>query len=159
MDERNESGHPFIAACPCGSCRVGLDHLPRERFLCHCTICQRVYNSDFADATIMLARHVEVLTPDRMTYTRHKAPPVLDRGTCSQCGHPVAGFLKVPGIGELAFVPMSVLPREASALPPRRHIHYGTRVRDVADDLPKTDGELASTLVLAPAILRVALRG
>ncbi|MEL6238135.1 MAG: GFA family protein [Pseudomonadota bacterium] len=145
----------LLATCSCGGCRVKLNKTPQQRFFCHCTICQKVYDKPFADATITLARNAEVLTPDTITYTRHKAPPVLDRGTCQECNDPVVGFLKMPALPKLAFMPVAVLPNLAALPAASRHIHYATRISDIRDDLPKADGELASFVALIPDIVRV----
>ena len=41
-------------ACLCGASRFAVDGDPIGRFLCHCTICQRVYRKPFADVTLFL---------------------------------------------------------------------------------------------------------
>lgn len=147
------------AQCPCGEARIRIDHLPRLRFFCHCTICQQVYKRDYSDVTVMLAKHVHVSNDANISFGQYKAPPALDRGTCKSCDHPVVGFLKAPGMPRLAFIPAAVLPGGPKMPQPQRHIHYGTRIKDVADNLPKTESEVMSNLVLMPSILRVALAG
>ena len=147
------------AKCPCGQAQFKIDAMPRTRFFCHCTICQKVYKRDFSDVTVTLAKHVRVSPDAAISFNQYKAPPALDRGICTHCAHPVLGFLKSPGLPRLAFIPTAVLPDRADTPAPERHIHYGTRRRDVDDDLPKTSGELASNLVLLPAIVRVLMKG
>jgi hypothetical protein len=147
------------AQCPCGEARIRIDHMPQLRFLCHCTICQQVYDRDFSDVTVMLAKHVHVSDDANISFGQYKPPPALDRGTCTSCNHPVVGFLKTPGMPRLAFIPAAVLPESPHLPPPQRHIHYGTRVKDVADSLPKTESEMMSNLVLMPSILRVVFAG
>jgi len=147
------------AACPCGAARFTLSRMPKTRFFCHCTICQKVYKRPFSDVTVMLAKHVHIDHKAHISFDQYKAPPALDRGICKLCEHPVVGLLSSPGLPKLAFIPAMVLPSDPAAPMAKRHIHYGTRVEDVADDLPKTESELMSNLVLLPAIMRIVLNG
>lgn len=149
----------MIAQCMCGACRVQLSKAPGVRFLCHCTICQKLYGRDYADVTVNLARNVEVLTPENLRFATYKAPPAVNRGLCKSCDQPVIGFMKTLAVPQLAFMQAPVLPQSALTLRPSRHVHYATRIKDIADDLPKTHGEMTSTLILMPAIIGLALRG
>ncbi len=150
-------GKAIKCRCPCGTSAIALERMPSVRFFCHCTICQSLYPGDYADATVTLDSNVTILTPDTITFNQYKEPPALDRGTCTECSHPVIGFIDGPKGKKFAFVPSTVL-ENAGPLPrPLRHVYYATRVRDIDDSLPKTNGPKMSQLMLTWPILKVAL--
>ncbi|AOL95137.1 GFA family protein [Porphyrobacter sp. LM 6] len=158
MGQHGDKSDWLEGCCPCGASRIALARMPKHRFLCHCTICQSVYPGDYADATITRADAVSLLTPDTVSFGHYKANSPLERGVCNSCGHPVAAFMKMPGMPDLAFVPTAMLPKEGVQPKPSRHIFYGTRKADVKDDLPKTSGELASMAVIVPDFLAALFR-
>lgn len=157
MTDKSNSGSAFTASCSCGACRIELEEMPAFRFFCHCTICQSVYPGDYADATLMRASKVKVLTPETIVFAKHKIGG-LERGICKSCKHPVIAFMDGPMMPQLAFVPTAIFPGGTPIPKPARHIFYGTRVADVEDNVPKTEGERASMLALTPALLKVILQ-
>jgi hypothetical protein len=142
-------------ACPCGAARFRVSGKVLARFVCHCTICQQIYKAPHADVSAFWSRALTIETPASLTYKRYRPPPALQRGTCTQCGAPVAGFLWLAPWVRLAFVPTRNL-LDASALqPPSGHIFYHRRVADAPDSLPKYSGywrsEFAVTTLLKGA--------
>ncbi len=156
MAQNKETGAQLTAQCPCGAASLAIEAMPTVRFYCHCTICQSVYPGDYGDATLMRADKVSVRTPGTITFTRHLDKGGLERGTCSQCNHPVVAFMNAPMMPKFAFVPAAVLPDRPDKPSSTRHIFYGTRARDVHDALPKTEGDAASMMVFTPSVLKVA---
>lgn len=142
--------------CPCKTSRIALARMPKHRFVCHCTICQSIYPADYADATFMRADKVSLLTPETVTFGRHKTNNALERGVCQSCAHPVIAYMNMPAMPRLAFVPTALLPKDSPLPEPSRHIFYSTRKADMVDDLPKTSGELASMAMLMPGLLAAA---
>ena len=127
-------------ACPCGASRLAVDGNPIGRFLCHCTICQKVYRKPFADVTYFRAHAVALSADQPVEFRRYRPPPALRRGRCARCDNPVVGFLTmVPGV-TVAFVPSQNFPRQAELPAPDRHIFYHRRFADIADSIPKLSG-------------------
>lgn len=126
-------------SCACKRSHFSLTRKPTRRFLCHCEICQSVYNKPYADVFIANARTTVVAPESPLDYRHLNGAKSIDRGICEQCGEPTIGFLKLmPGI-RLAFIPAHTL-RNVSALPPpEMHIFYESRAARVPDDLPKYD--------------------
>ncbi len=137
---------PFTgeAQCPCGTSKFRLSKRPTRRFLCHCSICQKIYKTPFADVTVMSAARVSVETPETIDFAKYKEAPALDRGICRNCNNPVIGFLPVLPFVRLAFVPCANIQDKDSLPDPAMHIYYDTRLADIDDDLPKIEGDKQS---------------
>lgn len=141
-------------SCACGASRFVVSGNPRARFICHCMICQSVYRKPYADVSAMWGGEVVVANEASVRFKHYRAPPALRRGTCSACGGPVVGFLRLAPFVRLAFVPSenfsdkSVLPR------PAMHIFYHRRVADIADELPKYGGYWTSQLAVTRLLLK-----
>jgi hypothetical protein len=140
-------------ACLCGASRFTVAGAPIGRFLCHCTICQKVYRTPFADVAYFWAESVTLPADQPIEFRRYRPPPALRRGICAKCGNPVVGLLRLaPGL-TLAFVPSQNLPRPAELPPPGRHIFYDRRVDDIADSIPKLEGYWASEAYITRSVL------
>ncbi|MFK7912669.1 MAG: GFA family protein [Pseudomonadales bacterium] len=130
--------------CPCGNSRFTFSKAPTRRFLCHCTICQQVYQKPFADVTVMSAARVKVETPDSIEYAKHKDGQALDRGVCKSCRAPVVGFLDGLPMMRLAFFPCINIVDQGLLPSAQMHIFYHERSADVDDALPKIEGDKQS---------------
>lgn len=141
-------------ACPCGASRFVVTARPRARFLCHCTICQSVYRKPYADATALWAGEVALPEGHTIQFKKYRLPPALSRGTCSACGAPVVGFLRLAPFVRLAFVPSANYPDQSVLPDPGIHMFYNRRVADINDAIPKHSGYwrsqwAATTLVMS----------
>ncbi|MDQ2091939.1 GFA family protein [Marimonas arenosa] len=147
----------IIAPCTCGKSHIELRHLPSFRFFCHCTICQRVYGKPYSDVAATHMRNVTLPAQHATRFGKYKRFMALDRGLCGECGEPVVGFMRyLPGV-PLAMVPVANLGEQGASIMPRMHIYYGTRQRDIDDDLPKYEGALRSiTACIAPFLASCA---
>lgn len=130
--------------CPCGESRFRIKKAPTRRFLCHCTICQKVYGKPFADVTVMSARQIVVETPASIEYAKYKSGQALDRGICKACGHPVIGFLSAMPAVKFAFFPCANITDRGLVPQAEMHIFYHERAADVTDALPKIEGDSLS---------------
>ena len=140
-------------ACPCGASRFTVAGNPIGRFLCHCKICQKVYQEPFADVTCFWASSVDVPANQPSEFRRYRPPPALRRGVCEKCSNPVVGFLHfVPGL-MLAFVPSQNCPRPAELPTPGSHIFCDRRVADVSDNVPKVSGYWVSEAHVTRSLL------
>lgn len=146
----------YEISCACGASKAKVGKLPRHRFYCHCTICQELYQKPFADVTIVRANAVDVTTPDTLTFKKYKAPPALDRGVCNHCKKPLVGFLSMPLMPKLAFVPAMNFAAGTKLPAATMHIYYKSRTSDCEDDLRKVAGAVASQLAVAGPALQAA---
>ncbi len=142
--------------CPCGTSQFVVTAKPLARFLCHCAICQSVYQQPYADVTVFWARDVVLPEDHTVQFKKYRLPPAVNRGTCSSCKSPVVGFMHIAPFVRLAFVPSRNYPDQAALPDAGAHIFYHRRVADIGDALPKYSGywrsELAVTLLLMSAM-------
>lgn len=146
-------------ACPCGTSRFTITGKPLARFHCHCTLCQAIYQQPFADVTAFWAGAIEFTNKANILFKRFRLPPALRRGLCESCKSPVAGFLTLMPLVQLAFVPSRNVADQTALPPPAVHIFYHRRVQDSPDALPKVSGYWASELAVTRLILRGAFSG
>jgi hypothetical protein len=129
---------------------------PKQRLICHCTICQSVYLAAFADVTIQRANSVSLLTPDEVEFKRHKGPPSLNRGVCKTCNDPVIAWFDLPLMPRLAFIPTQSFPDGVISVSPSCQVYYDRRVEEGPDVTPKASGTLSSLMTSMGPILRAA---
>lgn len=136
--------------CECGRTHIKLHAAPRVRFRCHCTKCQAVYGAHYADALLFRRGQVRAEEPDSLKWIKTMRPSPLSRGVCRHCDQPMLGLL----FGVFNIVPSDRI--SDLALPPVScDIYYGTRVRDVTDNIPKHLGAVASYVGLALPVMQV----
>ena len=133
----------YACQCPCGSTRFDIRGEPMLRFYCHCTICQQQYDAPYVDVTLYRANEVVRPPGQEIVFARYKRFGAVDRGRCPDCAKPI---LSTMGEGEKGYAFVAARNYlDADALPPAQmHVFYGTRVADVADDLPKYGNALTS---------------
>ncbi|MGK7651965.1 GFA family protein [Roseovarius sp. B08] len=141
-----------IATCGCGKAQVTVTAMPSSRFRCHCTICQNVYASGFADVLVFRRGQVKPVDWDQIKWTRTKSVTPLRRGLCIRCNEPVIAHF----YGILAFMPARTLP-EMSLPKISKDIYYDTRISAVLDDVPKSSGLIAAYASLTIPFLKVLL--
>lgn len=155
-------GAPSIiqnCACPCGHSQFSIAGKPLARFFCHCRICQALYKLPFADIAAFWGTSITLPIGSDVSFRKYRPPPAVSRGTCSACGAPVVGFLRVAPFLRLAFIPVRNIP-DPSALPvPGAHIFYHRRVRDVNDSIPKVEGYWPSELTAVRLMLKGTSKG
>jgi hypothetical protein len=66
-------------SCPCGIARFRVNGRALTRFICHCRICQSLYQAPIADVTSFRASAITITTPDNVRFGRYRAPPALRR--------------------------------------------------------------------------------
>lgn len=143
----------FNGSCSCGKSRFNVTGKPLMRAFCHCTICQRFNQAPFADITLF--RFSEVAPPEEqyVNFKSHKFPPMVQRGSCSECGKPVIEYLTMPPMPKIALIPTANISDEALIPEPSLHIFYDTRVADVQDELPKYSGYLMSQMAFGNRLM------
>ena len=138
-------------SCPCGASQFTFTGKPIARFICHCKICQKLYNKPFADVLMFKTKNITMTMQDKVGFKKYRLPPALNRGVCDACHQPVIGFL--PGFG-LAFASADKV-KDQSILPePLFHSFYHRRVDDFPDHLPKYSGYWPSTWAVSVQFLK-----
>lgn len=103
MNHNNLEKHrqPQTTGCSCGRCEVTIEQPPITRFHCHCSICRKLYQSDYADVVVVSPSAMTISAQSDIHYHKYRSFPAVRRGTCKHCHEPVVGTL----MGLLAFVP------------------------------------------------------
>ncbi len=138
--------------CDCGQANALFSVKPRARFRCHCTKCQSVYNSAYADALVFRRGPVRIADKDKIKCVQTARPSPLIRGLCKTCDGPVLAHFS----GALSMVP--ALSVSGLELPPANcDIYYRTRTKDINDVVPKYEGALTTYAGLTMPFLGVLL--
>ena len=138
--------------CTCGQSSFSVDGTPLIRFICHCRICQDLYQKPFADVVIFPEKAVKLQTTESVEFKKFRAPPAVNRGICKSCAKPVFGLMWVAPFTRFAFVPAMNL-ADSSQLPePVGHVFYHRHVEEMYDGMPKINGYVASQLFLSQKI-------
>ena len=139
--------------CSCGIATFSIVGPPLFRILCHCTICQRFNNADYADVVVYDAASVQLPPPGTVNFDTYKPPPNVQRGKCASCDKPAIELFKVPLFPKLTIVPFSVHGQNAQLPSPCAHIFYDKRVADMTDKWPKHRGFVSSQLAFGKYLL------
>lgn len=129
------------------------------RIRCHCSICQSTNRAAFADATILMAKHVPLDRVEHARFETLKKPPALRRGFCRSCGCFVMAYSRSLPFLSLAFVPAPRYPVGVQLPEPEMHVFYESRIADVADELPRYCGKWSSQLAVLRMLLRARVSG
>ncbi|CAJ1453542.1 unnamed protein product [Effrenium voratum] len=131
------SGHR--GACFCGEVQVHCTGEPKAVSYCHCSICRRLSGAPFSSQAIFPAEQVELTLQPGASLSSLRTSKGVERSRCTSCMAPVRGLLLG---GKMAAVPLSL-----EDWRPMHHLHYGDRVMDVRDGLPKYLGAFRSSLL------------
>ncbi len=140
--------------CTCGQSSFSVDGTPLIRFICHCRICQDLYQKPFADVVIFPEKAVKLQTTESVEFKKFRAPPAVNRGICKSCKKPVLGLMSVAPFTRFAFVPAMNL-ADLTQLPEAvGHVFYHRHVQEMYDGLPKVSGYVSSQLFLSQKIFK-----
>lgn len=144
--------------CACGKVGYAIKGEPMFRAFCHCLTCQQYNQADHADVIVMRAKDVAVTGADHIAFKSYQNPPIVKRGKCSACDGVAVETVRLPLIGDLTILPAQTL-HSAERMPkPAFHMFYNRRIKDIADDLPKHAGYLASQWAFSKAFLKALMR-
>ncbi|KAF7302683.1 GFA domain-containing protein [Mycena chlorophos] len=134
-------------SCLCGAISFKLEGKPLFSIYCHCTQCQR------ADGAAFVSSMHFPNSAFTWTHSPTSKPDIEDLGgmtlyRCPKCRSCAACQFGAPGSdanwtirgSHLARDPESGRILDWDTVKPTGHIFYGTRLVDVADDLPKWEG-------------------
>ncbi|BFZ55547.1 hypothetical protein PYCC9005_002588 [Savitreella phatthalungensis] len=143
------SGH-----CFCGAVQFEISGEPKANCFCHCRSCQRLHGapatltSIFEKSQVHFTKGAEedlVFYSPQEKVTEYKLPLKI---SCKQCHSPIGNegnnmILIAPALIE--FENETGDSKDGGRLPeafkPDFHQYYGTRIRDIEDDLPKFGAE------------------
>ena len=134
--------------CPCGKQKFEISGKPVMRFICHCKICQKVYQKPFADIIAVKASQVKKPLGSGILFAKHRSYPNVNRGVCSDCNNPVVGFMPVAPFFGLSFIPVANFTDQSNLPAASMHTFYDRRVHDVIDHIPKISGYWPSQLAV-----------
>jgi hypothetical protein len=119
------------STCFCGAVEVELTGEPQVQAYCHCASCRGFLSAPIHAATLWPSPNVKVVKgADKLGLI--KKTEASHRQFCKNCGaavlvgHPAIGMTDVPA-GTIAGL----------AFKPTLHVHYGEKVLQVKDGLPK----------------------
>ena len=142
----------ITTSCDCGKANARFSVMPKVRFRCHCTKCQSVYKSAYADALVFRRGQVQIADKEQIKWIRTARPSPLIRGLCKTCDEPVLAHF----YGALSMVPARSV-SELELPPIDCDVYYRTRSGDINDGVPKYEGALATYAGLTMPFLGVLL--
>ncbi|MFI5317089.1 MAG: GFA family protein [Myxococcota bacterium] len=126
MSEKTLKSH-----CFCGAVEVEITGEPAAQVYCHCSSCRGWLGAPIHAATLWPTPKVNVRKgADKLAVI--KKTEASHRTFCTACGAPV--LVRHPAIG-MTDVPAGTI--AAFAFKPTLHVHYGEKVLQVRDGLPK----------------------
>ncbi len=99
------------------------------------------------------AADVTLADESAVEFQHYQKPPLVPRGKCISCKHPVIEKVAVPLIPNLRIIPTSLLPQDLQQ-EIAFHIFYHRRVQDVDDNAPKHEGFVSSQLVFMRTLMK-----
>ena len=125
--------------CFCGEVVVEVRGPPDVCSFCHCSICRRTTGAPFSANALFKKANTDVDGETTGFFTSKH----VSRFRCRKCACPVYATIGKKTI----VVPLAAFEWgeegsqiEDPAWKPQHHLHYGMRIFDVADDLPKYVG-------------------
>ena len=138
MSALSESDETNVA-CFCGAVKITAIGPPTSgRSFCHCSICRKLSGAPFSANGLWPSDMVRVEAPGGVhTLSTSKQ---VERCRCASCFSPV--YAKLSN-GKLTALPLASFTRSTLSRPgwcPTAHLHYGSRVIDMHDAIPKYAG-------------------
>ncbi|MFK7992488.1 MAG: GFA family protein [Granulosicoccus sp.] len=142
------------AFCSCGVVTFEIVGSPIARAYCHCTICQKFNNANYADVTVFYSKDITGIDESKIEFKVYKQPPLVRRGNCTHCNSPVIEKLTIPLLPKMLIVPSTNFD-DTSFLPePRMHIFYDKRIGDINDGIKKHSGFLSSQIGFSTGLVK-----
>lgn len=143
--------------CQCNDQELHEMPSPLFRLICHCKTCQEFFRQDYNDECTYFLRdclHIKLENIDFRGYQKGHSP--IKRGKCKTCGKISYCRIKVGPFPEFLMVPSA---RVGSLDLPRpfTHVYYGSRVKDIHDDINKIYGHYRSQLVIFWAVIKAMM--
>ena len=129
----------YDLTCDCGAVHLRLSGAPRARGHCHCSACRTLLDTPYHSVTAWNADQVAVTKGSEQLQVFQHPSLTMKKVFCRNCGTVIYNTNKMDWrvvSQHLITKSLGDLPEELASL---SHFHYGGRVVDVADDLPKKD--------------------
>ena len=121
----------YKSGCFCGAVKLEIDGDPAVQAFCHCSSCRGWLGAPIHAAALWPTASVRVIQgADKLGV--FKKTEASHRQFCTTCGSPV--LVRHPGMG-MTDVPAGTV--TGLAYKPTLHVHYGEKVLQVRDGLPK----------------------
>jgi len=144
--------------CSCGLTSFGVSGPPLMRIYCHCSLCQKFTNADFADVSVFYTKQVGAVDESKVNFKFYKKPQLVSRGTCIQCNRATIETINIPLMPKLITFPSENIMQRNLLPEPSMHIFYDKRVEDHTDSLPKYHGFLSSQLNFGSKLISAMIR-
>jgi hypothetical protein len=127
---------------------------PVMRAICHCNNCKQYNQGAYGDFLVYRETQIQSLQDTEVAYQAFQSPPLVQRGTCTQCGKPFAEKVRIPLFPRLFFVPVVNHPQRGTLPAPRLQIFSHRQTQPVGGDVPSYAGYVGSELPFLWAIAR-----
>lgn len=134
----------YQCSCQCQQSRVAVSAKPLMRFICHCHICQQVYQDNYADILLYLPSAIEQLDKQNINFSKYTKLFPVNRGVCTDCQQPVVGYFSLAGYPLMAFVPTNNHPEPETLPQVSFHSFYHRRTQDIEGHISKYSGYIPS---------------
>lgn len=143
----------FRISCECKLNSFEVTRAPRFRVICHCTICQNFNLAPYGDTALYSTSMIQLPQLDKIEFRSYKSVLSISRGKCMNCKSPFVEIFESLLMPSLIMIPCSAVDDKSTLPKPIAHIFYDCRCAEVADDLPKYSGYLASQLAFGSFLL------
>ena len=126
--------------CDCGAIQFRLSGEPRVRGVCHCEDCRELLKIPFHSVTAWEKEAVDIVTgADQIVEFQHPTKR-MKRYYCGNCGETLfnSNAMDWRVVSQL-LIRKNYGNELPEALRSKSHFHYGERIVDIDDDLPKRD--------------------
>lgn len=137
----------YKLGCSCGANSFSLKGQPVMRAVCHCHFCQDYNQAAYGDFLVYRATQLEEDVTAESQYKSYSKPPLVKRGSCTQCGKPVMEKASIPLFPKLLFVPVVNHPDKANLPAPVMQMFSHRRIEDPGTHIPSYTGYVSSETV------------
>lgn len=140
--------------CKCGTNHFEVKGEPAMRAICHCHHCQAYNKAAYGDFVVYRKSQVRGMADASLTYKAFSKPPMVKRGTCSNCGTPLLEKANIPLFPELLFVPVANHPNKAGLPAPDMQMFIHRRIHNPGEEIPAYSGYLGSEVLFVLKLIR-----
>lgn len=136
----------YKLGCSCGANSFSLKGQPVMRAVCHCHYCQDYNQAAYGDFLVYRATQLETESISETRYKSYSKPPLVKRGSCTQCGKPVLEKANIPLFPKLLFVPVVNHPDKDILPAPALQMFSHRRVENPGAHIPSYSGYMGSEI-------------
>lgn len=140
--------------CECGANHFSLTGQPVMRAICHCHYCQDYNKASYGDFLVYRATQLETDQTATSVYKSYSKPPMVKRGSCTQCGKPVLERANIPLFPKLLFVPVKNHPNKDKLPQPALQMFTHRMIENPGSDIPAYYGYMGSEVPFLWKLMR-----